>query len=932
MIYFASFFFVLVLLLSILFQVWLFRSVCYGKLLLLPPNETQFLNISSPACGKKKNYLGMHFSSIMSAVREPVDPFFGRESELKMLHKKMFRSKKMNTTNAFDQLTILSGLHGVGKTELARKYIRRYNLDYDKNVIWINGCSVRDIKVSFIDLAVRLNIIQREESDYLIQPYFGQNSHFINPAVTEANVNSYDIVTEVYRYFSDSKSLFVFDNIDSYKDIQKYLPLYFTRDHYRPYILIISSSDEWKTFESLELQPLSLNDSMTYLENELNLPSKGHHFKELAVALEGNPLAMKLATTFINKAEGSSKTALRKYVHIFSEFSECSVNEKFKINMKTPWPVYTTLGITIRKISSYDGGTLALTILFYVSMIISDYIPQKMVTATVFHRYLSWYNVKKHRIENALFLLTNYSLLTPSYVAGERAFTIHDSIKDFVFSRFPSTADPTTVRKNVLLNLIQSNDVVRIDQTSATHLLTLIDYDKINLECSVLGKKILEKIWLYEALFYGGMYSELDSITYDQYSKYCRDRHDTVECVYNSFWMAKARYGLRRYENCMELFRSVRTFQPEGALTLESKFWIARSLFKQRKYDESLCTLSELLRLKTDADSNESQEDLILIRYWIARVLYHKSAFKECMDTLKQIEVVEKEMFRRYGTSDFTNLEYKKLHMTSSIKYLKAATLFKMDKFYSSLLLFRNISQFQVKQILDSSSQVQIINIKYWIAFSLQRLGMYTECLKVFREIYEKQKDLLSENHPISIGTEILMAEMFHLLHYYLNSSKLFKESNQTDACFLESLERDEAYSMMITWFYTELNLAFTHEDVDLSSLLDVHQRISELYEHRFGKYHSKVLPLDFLVGRQLFRRGRFFKSQKVFLRLYNKYKKSVGSEDQKTFEARAMLWISMSCIYSNYSLIIIYVFGGPLLIVYLFLMHRRRSPSKSSA
>ena len=930
MIYFASFFSVSVMFLLILFEVWLFINKCNGKLSLLQPNETQFLNISSPACDKKKNYLGMDFSSIISPVREPVDPFFGRESELKMLHRKMVRNKRMNTTSAFDQFTVLFGLHGVGKTELAREYIRLYNSDYDKNVIWINGCSGRDIKESFIDLAVRLNIIQPEESDYLVQPRFGQNSYFVDPVVTEADVNSDGIVTEIYRYFSDSESLFVFDNIGSYQDIQKYLPLYFTRNHYRPYIMIISSSGEWKTFESLELQPLSLNNSMIYLKNQLNLPTKEHHLKELAIALEGIPLAMKLATTFINKAKGSSETALREYVQTLSAQTRL-VNRIFKVNMRTPLPVYTTLANTLFEVSLGDDKMLVRLILSYISNIISDYIPRRMLTAaTASHSSFFWWNIKEHEIENALSLLTNYSLLTPSYVASERVFTIHSSIKDY-FLGSTSTTVPT-----LLLILIRSNDILTIDRITATHLLTLIDYEKINSEYSVFGEKISEKIWLYEALFYSGMYSELDSITYDQYSKHCRDRYDTVECVYNSLWMAKARYGLRRYEKSMDLFSLMVSYLiPENLLSLESNFWIARVLFKQRKYDESLCTLSELLRLKTDANSKDNQEDLIVIKYWIARVLYHKRAFKECMDTLKQIEVVEKEMFQRYVYNNFTNLEYKKLYITSSIKYLKAVTSFALDDFYSSLSLFRNIYKFQVKQISHSSSQVQTINIKYWIAFSLQRLGMYTECLKVFREIYEKKEDLLSQNHPISISTKIQMAEMFHHLDDYLSSSELFKESNQTDVCFGESLERDEAYSMMITWFYTELNLAFTHEDVDLGSLLDVHQRISEIYGHRFGKYHSKVLRLDYLVGRQLFRRGKFFKSREVFLGLYDKCKTSFGSEHQKALEARAMLWNSMDCIFVNYFFIIcIFVgcFGGPISIVYLFLRHRLRSASNSSA
>jgi CO dehydrogenase nickel-insertion accessory protein CooC1 len=43
----------------------------------------------------------------------------------------------------------VTGLGGIGKSELARKYISEHNKDYDNNVIWINADNYLNIAESF---------------------------------------------------------------------------------------------------------------------------------------------------------------------------------------------------------------------------------------------------------------------------------------------------------------------------------------------------------------------------------------------------------------------------------------------------------------------------------------------------------------------------------------------------------------------------------------------------------------------------------------------------------------------------------------------------------------------------------------------------------------------------------------------------------------
>src|SRR5699024_2710603 len=158
-------------------------------------------------------------------VKPPVHLFTGRDKELIDLHDKIQRSSERITV--ISQIATISGLGGIGKTELARRYIDQHGKDYDNNVIWINAEDKATLVESFGRLArdklsIRTTNVDGKEKDME------------------------SIVEEVYRFFAKRKSLFIFDNAEidnaeKSEELKQFLPIQASGiSDNKPYVLITS--------------------------------------------------------------------------------------------------------------------------------------------------------------------------------------------------------------------------------------------------------------------------------------------------------------------------------------------------------------------------------------------------------------------------------------------------------------------------------------------------------------------------------------------------------------------------------------------------------------------------------------------------------------------------------------------------------------------
>src|SRR5262249_50093666 len=95
------------------------------------------------------------------SVPLPRNSFFtGRQQVLEALHRQL----GVGTTVALTQTAAISGLGGVGKTQIALQYAYRHALDYSA-VFWISAETVESIITSLLQVAEVLHLPERGQQD-----------------------------------------------------------------------------------------------------------------------------------------------------------------------------------------------------------------------------------------------------------------------------------------------------------------------------------------------------------------------------------------------------------------------------------------------------------------------------------------------------------------------------------------------------------------------------------------------------------------------------------------------------------------------------------------------------------------------------------------------------------------------------------------------
>lgn len=284
------------------------------------------------------------FQPILFGVRNPVKSFEGRQEQLIKIHETL-KNKK---------IAAICGLGGVGKSELCRKYIYTYG-EYFESIIWLNAETDKTLSDSFKSLAAdKLGIgIKNADKDQ----------------VKDIKV----IVEDVYKFFSDKLSLFVFDNAISYGNengIKYFLPD-LSQNYNEPYILLTSQNRKWPDdVKVLELNGLAENEAFTLISKAFMNDNSESDVKELSKELDYVPLAIQQAIAYIKVTDKSLRNvgktfSIKNFLEKFNREPKILLDYKFDDTSDSDYSktILITWNVTFDAIKKREQGDTAIKIL-----------------------------------------------------------------------------------------------------------------------------------------------------------------------------------------------------------------------------------------------------------------------------------------------------------------------------------------------------------------------------------------------------------------------------------------------------------------------------------------------------------------------------------------------------------------------------------------
>lgn len=355
-------------------------------------------------------------------LRKPVINFSGRSAVLEKLHATLISEMTTAIVPAWSRLSIsplatlpenqspslssgsqlsITGLGGIGKTQLALRYAEVYAEHYDHNVLWIDSETKENLSYSFNKLARKLNIS--------IKDHYG-----LNKSLEE-------ITEEIYEYFSDRKSLFIFDNVENYRSIEDYFPK--SRPGNKPTVLITSRYTNWSNIATIITLPVFTEfETIELIQKSLHLAGiQSNAIKELNQLLQGLPLALQQAIAYIKLRHHTNPNfSIKDYIQLFK------IKEKELLNfnyfdysndsyLKT---VFTTWLVTLDKIKTEKLGQTALNILNIMAYLYPDYLSK----SKLYYLTKLYENLELSDIDQIIHLLTSYSMLN---LKDESSYMIH---------------------------------------------------------------------------------------------------------------------------------------------------------------------------------------------------------------------------------------------------------------------------------------------------------------------------------------------------------------------------------------------------------------------------------------------------------------------------------------------------------------------------
>lgn len=277
--------------------------------------------------------------------------FTGREELLLRLHDLLVGEQQP----VLSQALVLSGMGGMGKTQVAIEYAYRHVRDYTA-ILWVNAETAENLLASFARMARTLNLPEQNEA------------------------NQQTIVAAITRWLnSNSHWLLIVDNLNDTALLQRFLPAF----PHGSWLFTTQRQTLGTMAHPLAIQKMTPEEGMTLLLRRARKLAEGESLAQLSneereltgalvCELDGLPLAIDQAGAYIEETQCS----LAEYLELYRRAPLALLDERAP-QTEHPASVVRTLRLAFAQIQQRHPAAIELLCIY--AFLAPDAIPEELL-------------------------------------------------------------------------------------------------------------------------------------------------------------------------------------------------------------------------------------------------------------------------------------------------------------------------------------------------------------------------------------------------------------------------------------------------------------------------------------------------------------------------------------------------------------------------
>ena len=639
----------------------------------------------------------------MFGILPPTKTFFSREDELHQIHKYVFEKNE-----SIKSITVLTGMSGVGKTQLARKYAANYNKCFE-NIIWLDA-ALNKIQISMTNLC-----------------------HVLGLSIKGSQGDGFDIEVisrKIHNYFEGEKTLYIFDNVDdaSVKNFEKCVS-----NKQNAFTLVTS---QWKTWSAnvhqVQINPFSHQDALVFMKRDIKT-TDDDRLKEIALLLRYHPLAMNQAVLYIN----NNNITLQNYLDLFRSQPVEILDEGFSNEAETKSAI-TSINLVLNKIETSNEKSVE--IINHLS-----YCDGQNLTKEFIQDISKYLKVNDEVLINrAIALLVSYSLLD-RFDDDMDKYAMHE-ITQLACKCYQKRKEITEIcNENIVefLKLHMREVKVHVDDGKQfyKHFLHMFRNNKKKMCKAFHQQSSTIQSFLSNKGFFQEAINILDAIQNYNTKSYGAENEKTLITKYNK---ADCLKNMGKYNEALEINYQVDKIQTDvlginHPSTLATKHNIAHCLKNMGKYNEALEIYYQVDKMETDVLGINHPSTLVT-KHNIALCLSDMGKYNEALEINYQVDKIQ---------TDVLGINHPS---TLATKHNIAHCLSGMGKYNEALEIYYQVDK--IKTDVLGINHPSTLATKHNIAHCLSGMGKYNEALEIYYQVDKIKTDVLGINHPSTLVTK----------------------------------------------------------------------------------------------------------------------------------------------------------------------------------